>query len=888
MRCVNCGKDINDDAASCRYCGHVYDMARAQAEYQKAQAEYQQAQAEYERKMREYNRQMQEYRQQMAQYNSSKQTPQGRKNVDQLQPGMQNNNMNQPYGKNSGGFNSFSGNDNRQNIQNNNNMNRQPGMQNNNMNRQRGMQNNNMNRQGNPNNFGNSNRPQSGVPNNNNNGKNMPPQKKKKTATVIIIIMVLILLALVGTALYLILGPGDGTGSRRKKDNNSASTTDTRAVEVTEDTEEQTETVAGSSCTVLFYMIGSNLESGDSYVNYGVYNSMEGGCATDNLDMLIDADITDDVNVVIQTGGTGYWANDYGMEGDHVQRFQVTDTEFVEKEDLGDVCMCEESTLEDYLKWVKTNYPSDRYILVMWDHGGGMSTTAFGSDTSVNHGDTLEIADMAQAMEAADIKFDMTIFNACLMATVETANALSPYSDYMIASEEVIYSFGYDHQVWLDALCQDPAISSEELGKTVIDGFKANYDEFNSMYSSVNGEYMYGLAMIDTEKASELQTKLNDYFKTADEAIYDKKLQDYLTARNNCGNFSDTQSADIVDFCSNYNLDGGDTVTAAVQDSVVYKQSNITYSNGLSVYLPYGESTSCQIYSYYGRENLETLGEQTNVVTFCDDMLSAYAGYACDGDISALGMDSYYNSKLVEAYKDTYDGYDTASQFDLQYTKEGNSYYLELGDSFSNVSYMEARVGYDYSGDRAVVLGSDINAITWDSSGKVDVTFPSQWLSIDGQIVSYITTYHNTMGNGDVEMQGVIPFVLNGDMEHLYGIVMNSSLSGDRSFPGYTEIDVDTLSFKEDYIYEMYDGMDITFVYPTVEHKGNALDESSVEFVTLGNVHNYKVGTFSVGYKDIDEFKTYLGTFADTAKGYSYVRVVDHFNREYVTDLIPQ
>ena len=307
MRCVNCGKDINDDAASCRYCGHVYDMARAQAEYQKAQAEYQQAQAEYERKMQEYNRQMQEYRQQMAQYNSSKQTPQGRKNVDQLQPGMQNNNMNQPYGKNSGGFNSFSGNDNRQNIQNNNNTNRQPGMQN-----------NNMNRPGNPNNFGNSNRPQSGVPNNNNNGKNMPPQKKNKTTTVIIIIMVLILLALVGTALYLILGPGDGTGSRRKKDNNSASTTDTQAVEVTEDTEEQTETVAGSSCTVLFYMIGSNLESGDSYVNYGVYNSMEGGCATDNLDMLIDADITDDVNVVIQTGGTGYWANDYGMEGDHV------------------------------------------------------------------------------------------------------------------------------------------------------------------------------------------------------------------------------------------------------------------------------------------------------------------------------------------------------------------------------------------------------------------------------------------------------------------------------------------------------------------------------------------------------------------------------------------
>ena len=48
------------------------------------------------------------------------------------------------------------------------------------------------------------------------------------------------------------------------------------------------------------------------------------------------------------------------------------------------------------------------------------------------------------------------------------------------------------------------------------------------------------------------------------------------------------------------------------------------------------------------------------------------------------------------------------------------------------------------------------------------------------------------------------------------------------------------------------------------------------------------MGTFSVGYKDIDEFKTYLGTFADTAKGYSYVRVVDHFNREYVTDLIPQ
>ena len=63
--------------------------------------------------------------------------------------------------------------------------------------------------------------------------------------------------------------------------------------------------------TVLLYLCGTDLESG-------------GAAATNNLAELQEAALTDNVNYIIQTGGTAVWQNSL-ISSDRLQRWQMTD-----------------------------------------------------------------------------------------------------------------------------------------------------------------------------------------------------------------------------------------------------------------------------------------------------------------------------------------------------------------------------------------------------------------------------------------------------------------------------------------------------------------------------------------------------------------------------------
>ena len=86
--------------------------------------------------------------------------------------------------------------------------------------------------------------------------------------------------------------------------------------------------------------------------------------------------------------------------------------------------------------------------------------------------------------------FDFVGFDACLMCTVETAKMLSPYADYMIASEETEPSSGWFYTEWLNALAENPAMASEDLGRLIVDDFVPEEEE-RSDYET------YTLSLID-------------------------------------------------------------------------------------------------------------------------------------------------------------------------------------------------------------------------------------------------------------------------------------------------------------------------------------------------------------------------------------------------------
>lgn len=789
---------------------------------------------EYRRQMEEYNRQMEEYNRQMAEYN--RQMEIYRQNMN-----MQENNMNHAY-------------HNRQAVSYQDNM---------------------------------------------QHTQDSGRDKKEKTAMMVmfstagvLIVMAVILLIVFGGKKNPV-GSGNSGGANGTTEFVSSEDASTASTEIVEEPSTNEYNADNADYTVMIYMIGSNLESGDFYDNFGYYLN-DGGNATYDLDQIVQADIGDNVNVILEAGGTDYWANDYGMEANRVQRFEVSDHKYMEKENLGNICMCHEEVLEDFMIWGKENYPANKYIMIYWDHGCGLTTASFGYDTNADEEDVLQIYDMAEAMKNSGIHFDMTIFNACLMGSLETASAISPYSDYMIASEEVIYTFGYYYTDWLTELSANPDITSYELGTKIIDDFETQYDYYNNHYndhfddSNVSSYYTYELALIDTSETVKTVEALGRMFENADKALYDYKLTEFLTARNNCGDFSGTYSADIIEFCTNYGVDGYKDVISQVESSILYKKSNIPYANGLSFYCPDGSKDGCYSYSYDGRLNLIGMNYNESCIKFYDDVLSAYAGYACSDAISQLGMDSYYNEQLVSAYDDTYTKYASGSDYNMDYTYENGKYILDLGDNFEYVDFLEQRVGYDYSENTAVVLGSDFNVVSWNDKGKVDVTFPNQWLCVDGQIVCYVVTDHVTNDDGSVVITGVVPFMFTDDDTRLYGMIINWDSNDGVTVKGYTEIDMKTLTFAESYTYSMYEGMKIKFCYGMVEHEGNQLKEETTQFTSLGDVHEYDGYGFSIDYEDIDEFRHLLGEYEDTAKGYSYMKVYDIFGDEYTTDLVPE
>ncbi len=69
------------------------------------------------------------------------------------------------------------------------------------------------------------------------------------------------------------------------------------------------------------------------------------------------------------------------------------------------------------------------------------------------------------------MQLDFIGFDACLMATAETALTVARYTDYMIASEETEPGAGWFYTDWLNAFGEDVSQPTIQLGKRIVDSF---------------------------------------------------------------------------------------------------------------------------------------------------------------------------------------------------------------------------------------------------------------------------------------------------------------------------------------------------------------------------------------------------------------------------------
>ena len=219
---------------------------------------------------------------------------------------------------------------------------------------------------------------------------------------------------------------------------------------------------AGSrSATLLIYMCGSSLESG-----YGI--------ASQNIDELLAADIPANMHVVIQTGGCTAWQG-HGIPADKLARYEVKDHKLTEVGQLELASMGESSTLADFVGFGIKEYPADRTMLLLWDHGGG---TLKGACFDENYGsDKLTVPEMAQGLKdgLAGKRLSAIGFDACLMADYEVAQASAPYADMLVASQALEMGAGWDYAALVKSLSQSG--DSKALGQSICDAYLAKCAE---------------------------------------------------------------------------------------------------------------------------------------------------------------------------------------------------------------------------------------------------------------------------------------------------------------------------------------------------------------------------------------------------------------------------
>ena len=461
--------------------------------------------------------------------------------------------------------------------------------------------------------------------------------------------------------------------------------------------------------TVMIYLNGSNLES-------------ENGEATTNLASLLSVHIPENIRVLVYTGGTQRWRN-YGISSSSNQIWLVKDGGLELQETLSRKNMGNSATLAEFITYGQQYAPYDKKVLILWDHGGG-SVQGFGADEWYDY-DGLYLYEMANAMEAGydGVPFELIGFDACLMASIETASVFAPYAKVLVASEEVEPGGGWDYRSAFNQLALRPDMTGEELGIAVTDSY---YDK----YKLTPTEGYITCSVIDLSVIPELEELLGDFsVGLSGSIVAPAAMQTLSAARQNAESYGDEPGAVSFDMIDLYNFVDQQTTANvqvtnalkdAIEEAVVYEVSGSQrmYSYGLSIYFPFAAK---DYFDYY----LDIYDD----LNFCPEYQSFVA------DFAECLTDPDYTQEVPD-YAETvvFEVPEIGQSDDFS---EVGSYYVQLTDEqIEYLGYVYCTLGW-YMDDGALIdLGDDSDLLFDETDNTLHDDFEGSWTGLNEQPVA--------------------------------------------------------------------------------------------------------------------------------------------------------
>ena len=623
--------------------------------------------------------------------------------------------------------------------------------------------------------------------------------------------------------------------------------------------------------TIMIYMCGTDLES-------------KSGMASSDLQEMLGAKYDANVNILVYTGGCKKWKTS-GISNENNQIYQIKDGKMIRLENnMGNKVMTSPDTLSEFIQYCAKNYPANRNELIFWDHGGG-SVSGYGYDEKKSNAGGMELAAIAKALKNGGVKFDFVGFDACLMATAETALMLDPYADYLIASEETEPGIGWYYTNWLTTFGKNVSMPTVEIGKNIV-------DDFNGACAQKCPGQKTTLSVIDLAEFSHtVPTQLASFAQSVSKLMTDKEYKTVSDARYNTREFAASSKIDQVDLChlaKNMNTAEGKALCDVIRSAVKYNKtsSNISNAYGVSIYFPYKRQSyvdsACKNYNLIGMDDayskcikqfasLETSGQIAAGGSDTGNPLSSLLGGVLSGggggnagSITSLLGSFLGSGKGVEGLdksnigfmqetplseQDTAD-YLAANYFDpnaLVWKEENGVYKMTLSEAqWKLVHRLDKNMFYD-DGKGYVDLGLD-NVFQFDENNALIADTDKDWVAVNGQPVAYYHT--DTFENGsDYCYSGYIPVLLNGTRAQLLVNFDNSNkngyITGVRT--DYQDGETDTIAKNDT---ELRNGDKIDFVCDYYDYSGKYLDSYLLgEPITVNgtlSISNVPVGNGSV------------------------------------------
>ena len=361
------------------------------------------------------------------------------------------------------------------------------------------------------------------------------------------------------------------------------------------------------ACTVMIYMVGSNLES-------------RLGNATKDLEEIDGAGLGfENYNVIVYTGGSARWVGDVPCDRNCVLDMSRKGDERIVAQTGGNANMGLPETMSAFLNYCGENYPADHNALILWDHGGG-PLWGYGVD-ELYDSDALLLTEMRAAMDGSVFhggtdgkKLDMVGFDACLMGSLECMTIWKDYAEYYVGSEELEPGDGWNY-AFLKVL-EEPGIYSDSVtfAKSVGDSVLTSFEDYYEGKKSDTFNPDLTLACIDLGGIDALNASIDTLAEKMADDVSGGGYTGLMKDRSDIKSFGMTRSSegtvsffydlvDVGDFANHMEAfypEEAAAVREALGAAVARKYANIDDSSGMTLYYPYKNKGQFeQLGSYY-------------------------------------------------------------------------------------------------------------------------------------------------------------------------------------------------------------------------------------------------------------------------------------------------